>query len=132
MKAWARCASSLVVTLVALGCGGSPSVPAAPAAATPIASASAAPSASASDAAPNARVIEVKITRDKDDLVYKRVKIVFANPSAQPCEFAGYKVVWGKASKTVQDRGFTVPPGETRERTLKVHSDDGNFDALTS
>jgi hypothetical protein len=43
----------------------------------------------------------------------------------------GYTLSWGSAKKTIQLQGFTVPPGETRERWIKVGADDGDLAALT-
>lgn len=61
----------------------------------------------------------------------KRVRIVFDNPTATPCQVRGYTLRWGKAAKTMRDVGLTIPPGESRDRNLKVHPDDGDLEALT-
>jgi hypothetical protein len=43
----------------------------------------------------------------------------------------GYKVLWATRSKTVTLDDLTLPPGETRDRWLKVAPEDGDLDALT-
>jgi hypothetical protein len=71
---------------------------------------------------PSARVVAVEPGR---------AKVAFANPSGRPCRFVGYTLFWGSARKAIKIEGFTLPPGETRERWIKVGADDGDLAALT-
>jgi hypothetical protein len=103
-----------------------PAEPAAPPAASTAVPASAAPAAP--EAPPAARVTAVEV--GKESALYKRAKIVFQNPTKRACKFLGYKLVWAGASKAIQLEGLAVPPGETRERWLKVNPGDGDLDKL--
>jgi hypothetical protein len=67
----------------------------------------------------------------KESIPDARARVVFSNPTGRPCRFTGYKLTWPGATKTVKLDGFTVPPGETRERVLKVHPADGDLAKLT-
>jgi hypothetical protein len=42
-----------------------------------------------------------------------------------------YKLVWGGSSKEIKLEDLSIPAGETRERTLKVHPNDGDIKALS-
>lgn len=89
------------------------------------------PPASAAPAGgpPSARVVEVGPS--KESAPSSRAKVEFKNPGPKPCRFTGYTLSWGSSSKTIKLEGFTIPPGETRERSIKVHPDDGDLSALT-
>jgi hypothetical protein len=78
---------------------------------------------------PSARVVAV--TPSKESEPFSRAKIEFKNPGPKPCRFIGYKLLWGASSKTIELDGFTIPPGETRERSIRVHPNDGDLGALT-
>ncbi len=101
-----------------------------PAAAPPPASPPAAspPPAPAAEP-PSARVTAV--APSKEDIMYVRAKVVFSNPGRTPCRIAGYKLSWAGKSKAITLKDLTVPPGETRERWLRVNPDDGDLAALT-
>jgi hypothetical protein len=70
------------------------------------------------------------VVPSKEDLPYVRAKIIFSNPSSAACRVHGYKLVWGAASKAITLKDLTLPPGETRERWLKVSPGDGDLAAL--
>lgn len=83
-----------------------------------------------SDPKPTARVTAV--SPGKTDLAKgTRARILFENPGKRPCRVLRYKMSWGSHAKSVTLQDLTLPPGETRERWLKVSSDDGDLDALT-
>jgi hypothetical protein len=44
---------------------------------------------------------------------------------------SGYKLAWGSQSKAVTLKDLTLPPGETRERWLRVSAGDGDLAALS-
>jgi hypothetical protein len=71
------------------------------------------------------------IAPSKDDVAYVRAKIVFSNPGKGPCKIPGYKLSWAGKSKAIKLQDLTIPPGETRERWLKVSPEDGDMAALT-
>jgi hypothetical protein len=125
-------AALLAVAALPLACASPPppatpppgADPAAPAAAPPPPAAPAAPAPP-----PSARVTAVE--PGKDGKASARAKVVFSNPSGRPCRFVGYTLSWGSARKAITLEGFTLPPGETRERWIKVGADDGDLAALT-
>ena len=106
-----------------------PAAPAAPAAA-PVSPPSPPPAPVAAPAGdpPSARVVQV--VPSKDDVPYVRAQLLFSNPSSAACRVLGYKLVWGAASKAITLKDLTLPPGETRERWLKVSPGDGDLAAL--
>ena len=127
---------AILPTILILGCGASPASPASPqapaqaAAAAPAASAPEAPPAPAPVVAsepPSARVTAVAAAKEGG----MKAKIVFTNPSKRACRVTGYKLSWGAARKDIKLETFSVPPGEARERWLKVGADDGDLTALT-
>lgn len=88
-------------------------------------STAAAPPAAAPPAAPQKPSARVGAVEDsKTSVVYKRVKIVFENPTKAPCRITGYRLEVGAWHKDVKLDGLTLPAGETRDRWLKVHPDD--------
>lgn len=128
----------LIASLAAplLACGAAPAPAPAPATTSVESAPSAVPSASASAAAPppvekkaGARLAAVEM--GKESIPSKRAKIVFENPTSGPCRFTSYKLTWGASSKEIKLDGLTIPAGETRERWLKVHAEDGKLDDLT-
>jgi hypothetical protein len=124
----------VIVLLLALpACAAAPprSVPAAPSTeASEAPAAHAAPPAEApADATPTATVTAVAPA--KGDAKGLRARMLFSNPSKRTCRVLGYKATWGTRSKTVTLQDLTLPPGETRDRWLKVAPDDGDLDALT-
>lgn len=121
--------SALPLFVVALaGCASAP--PAEPAAPVTTAAPSAAPAAApAPEAPPSAKVIAVE--PGKESAPSARAKIVFENPTKRACRFLGYKMTWAGASKAIKLETLSIPPGETRERWLKVNAGDGDLAALT-
>ncbi len=117
---------SLLAPLLLLACSSPPppAAPPAPAAAPPPSAAPVAPVE-----VPSARVMAV--APSKDDTAYVRAKIVFANPTRGACRVLGYKLLWAGKSKAITLQDLALPPGETRERWLKVNPDDGDLAALT-
>jgi hypothetical protein len=73
----------------------------------------------------------LEVVPGKEDVPSVRAKILFSNPSAAACRVSGYKLVWGAQSKTVTLKDLTLPPGETRERWLRVSAGDGDLAALS-
>jgi hypothetical protein len=73
----------------------------------------------------------VEVVPGKEDVPSVRAKILFSNPSAAGCRVSGYKLVWGSQSKAVVLRDLTLPPGETRERWLRVAAGDGDLASLS-
>ena len=61
----------------------------------------------------------------------KRVKVVFANPTPHPCSITRYVLSWPNGSKPAQPESFRIPAGESRERWLVVHPNDGDLSSLT-
>lgn len=96
-----------------------PPSPAGPAAA-PSASSTAPPPAA--ERPPAGRVGAVDAS--KDAVMSLRVKIVFENPTKKPCRITGYRLTVGAWKKDVTLDGFDLPPGETRERWLRVNPED--------
>ncbi len=85
---------------------------------------------------PTARVVDVVASErggagKKLDTPFVRAKIIFENPGRGACRVLGYKLVWAGKSKAITLQDLTLPPGETRERWLKVSPDDGDLGALT-
>lgn len=113
----------LILCLALFACS-----PAAPPPAAAPAPAPAAPPPATAPEPPSARVIAVEPS--KESAQHVRAKIVFSNPSRVPCRVAGYKVTWAGKSKSITLDDLTLPPGETRERWLKVSPDDGDVAAL--
>jgi hypothetical protein len=114
-----------------LACAPAPP-PAAPPEAAPAATAPPAPSPAAPEPSappPSARVVDV--VPAKDDTRGVRAKIIFENPGRSACRVLGYKLSWAGKSKAITLQDLTLPPGETRERWLKVSPDDGDIAALT-
>jgi hypothetical protein len=84
-------------------------------------------SAAPAEERPSARVTEVKL----DDAARGRAKILFSNPSKHECRVSAYKLVWGARSKVISVQAVALPPGETRERWIKLDRDDGDLTAVT-
>jgi len=79
---------------------------------------------------PSARVATVEPSRDGG--LYLRAKILFKNPTTSPCRFTSYRLTWGASSKEIKlETPLVIPPGENRERWLKVHPEDGDLSDLT-
>jgi len=130
----------LVAALAPLGCGGAQSAPGSASvpvsvsvsasASAPAAGAGSTPAPAPKSKEPSARVIAIASSNtESGNLV--RAKIVFDNPTARPCQFKSYALSWAGARKEVKLDNFTIPAGETRERSLKVHPEDGKVEALT-
>jgi hypothetical protein len=79
---------------------------------------------------PTARITAIEPS--KESIPDMRVRIVFENPTAGPCSFKSYTLRWGKASKRIALEALTIPPGESRERSIKVHPADGDLGALSA
>jgi hypothetical protein len=78
---------------------------------------------------PSARVAAIEPARDGS--MSMRAKILFKNPTEHTCRFLGYRLTWGASSKEVKLDTLVIPPGENRERWLKVHPEDGDLSDLT-
>jgi hypothetical protein len=119
--------ASFVASLMA--CSSAP-VAAPPAVASPQATAPSAQAAAQAEERPSARVLGVSAPSATNKST--RVKIVFSNPTKRPCRVLGYKLVWGDKSKSITLQDLTIPPGETRERWLKIDADEGDVSGLTT
>jgi hypothetical protein len=121
---------ALLVPFALLACSSAPPPPAAPPETAAASPAPAAPPAAApaASAPPSAHVVDVVPTKGEP---FVRAKIVFENPGKSGCRVLGYKLLWAGKSKAITLGDLTLPPGETRERWLKVSPDDGDLAALT-
>jgi hypothetical protein len=118
-----------LLALALLACSSTPP-PAAPAPSPATSPAAPAPiAAPTADEPPSARVTAV--APSKESAPGARAKIIFSNPSKRACRVLGYKLTWAGKSKAITLESLTIPPGETRERWLKVSPDDGDLAALT-
>jgi hypothetical protein len=79
---------------------------------------------------PHAKVVEVQ--PGKDDPDGRRVRIEFFNPTKQTCEIQGYVLKWASSSKQMPLKDMRIPPGDSRQRFLLVHSRDGEVDRLVA
>ena len=129
-----RAPAVLTLVLVLTACSSAPppaatSEAAAPAAEAPAMTPPAGPAEAAAPAPPTeppgARVVAVEPS--KESVPYGRAKVEFTNPGTTPCRFESYKLSWGTSSKEIKLEDFTIPGGQTRERWLKVHPDDGDL-----
>jgi hypothetical protein len=66
----------------------------------------------------------------KESVPYARAKIELTNPGPKPCRFVSYKLSWGASTKEIELEGVSIPAGQTRERWIKVHPNDGDLGAL--
>jgi len=116
---------ALLLPLVLLACS-----PAAPAASSPpVPMGEPPPAAAPAEERPSARVTAVAGSRDNE--ANARAKIIFTNPAKRACRVLGYTLVWARNKKRITLQDLTLPPGETRERWIKVNPDDGDIAALT-
>ncbi len=122
-------------TLLTAGCTASAPQPAAapatppPAPATPTppspAEQAAAPAPAAESGNPSASVEEFAAEGDET-----RAKILFVNPTAHSCEFRSYTLIWPGGKKRVDAKAFHVSAGGKRERSLRIHKNDGDISSL--
>src|SRR5262245_58775883 len=96
---------------------GAPAAPAAPATAT------------SDDMPPSATITGV--LGSAEATAYMKVTAVFKNPSSRPCKLRRYTLVWSGGQKEIKLDDFSVPAGESRERTVRVHPEDGDLKTLT-
>ena len=128
---------------IGLSCGGSPppattgtppdasGAPTAAAPATPSsAAASTPPPGSASGGPPTARVLGVAVAQKADH--YTRVTISFTNPSDKPCNIQGYTLSWDQGSKDIPLEKFTLAPGKSETRAMRVHAGEGDISRLVT
>jgi hypothetical protein len=80
-------------------------------------------------AAPTAKVTEV--AGSKESTAYMKVTAVFSNPGTSPCSIPKYTLIWSGGTKEIKLDDFTIPPGSSRQRSVKVHPDDGDLKTLT-
>ncbi|MFT3772373.1 MAG: hypothetical protein QM820_43825 [Minicystis sp.] len=115
-----------------ISCGGAPPpAPATPAAAAPAGSAPAATPAPAAPvaAAPTVKVLGVAVS-DKGDH-FTRVTVSFTNPGGKPCKIASYTLAWPGGTKEFPLENFTLAPGQSQTRAMRVHPGDGDLTKLT-
>ena len=95
---------------------------------TPAPNAGESPSA-APDAAPSAQITEV--AGEPGKTAYMKVTAVFANPGARPCRISRYTLEWPGGTKEIQLDDFVIPAKESRQRSVKVHPDNGDLTKLS-
>jgi hypothetical protein len=102
---------------------------------SPTETASEAPSKGSSESSEfHAEVIEVRDVGESAP--HKSVKMRFANPSGKACEVTQYELTWPGGRKLVNGersssfKSFIVPAGEVRQRSLRVHTSDGETSSL--
>jgi hypothetical protein len=129
-----------MVLLVALSCAASPSPTTPSPDTTPAASGNApaqgsartaetgAPMQPAPNEAPRAKVTKAEIVAK--DQYYKRATVAFENPSPYACNITSYTLKWEGGKKEITLDAFSVPPGESRQRSVRVHADDGDLGKL--
>jgi hypothetical protein len=119
----------LLVAAMPLACAApSPAAsPAATAAAGSPASTTVASPPASPPISPTARILGALAAESGPDL---KVKLVFENMSPWACRFTSYKLRWGSSAKEIKLDGVTIPAGETRERSIKLHPDDGDLAAF--
>lgn len=120
----------MMVLLVLAGCGGgsgqAKAAPPGSSAPAPVPAASAREEPEA--AVPRAKIVE--IAASNESVMYYRVRISFDNPTPSSCRFTSYTLVWPGGRKTIEEKPFEIPPGGHRQRTLKVHPNDGDLAKL--
>jgi hypothetical protein len=120
-----------LIFVAAAGCA-SPPPPAAPAtapAATETSAAEPAPTAEPEPTTPYAKIIEIEPAGKRDADAH--VKMLFINPTSGDCRFHAYGVVWPGGKKSIDGKNFKVPAGGRRQRSLRVHADDGDLSTLS-
>ena len=70
------------------------------------------------------------VTRAAEGGTLHRVKIRFSNPTPSPCTFRAYTLVWTGGKKRVDGKNFVLPPGQRRQRSLRVDDKDGKLESL--
>ncbi len=61
-----------------------------------------------------------------------KVTALFTNPTSRPCRIPSYTLVWPGGTKEIRLDDFTVPPGQSMQRSVRVHPDDGDLGKLTA
>lgn len=85
------------------------------------------PSPAASEATgPVARIVEARGTPGDT----MKVVVIFENPTRAPCAIPTYTLRWPGGTKVIELGDFVIPPGETRQRSVKAHPDDGDLTSL--
>jgi hypothetical protein len=129
----AACFFGLVLVLSLASCRqGTSTPPAAPSPPPPPASVAASPPpAPRADgpSAPYATVASIDDSRDSPG--FKRVKIVFHNPMHRPCSVTRYVLTWPGGKKPAEPEPFQLAARDARERSLRVHPNDGDLSTLT-
>ena len=113
-----------------IGCGPAEKAPnlASPAAPPAAASSAPAPPPPPVAAKPTAKILGIEASKESG--AYHLVRIAFENPTPGPCKVQRYTVRWGNDAKSL-DTPFSIPAGESRERSAKIHPNDGDIEALT-
>src|SRR4051812_18925469 len=111
--------AALLLAAVPLACAAPPPATTPPS----TAAASTAPAAAPASPpiAPSAKILGAAALESGPDL---KVKILFENLSPWSCRFVSYKVSWASSSKEIKLDGVTIPAGQTRERSIKLHAND--------
>jgi hypothetical protein len=132
------CALSAALALIACGPTPGPAAPTAVVTSGPAPSAAAASSSTPSsaaespsepDAVPSAKITEV--AGEPGKTAHMKVTAVFTNPGSRPCRIARYTLEWPGGTKEIQLDDFVIPAKETRQRSVKVHPDNGDLTKLS-
>ena len=78
---------------------------------------------------PYAKILEIE-PPGKDD-ADGHVKMLFINPTGQDCRFHAYSVVWPGGKKRIDGKNFKVPAGGRRQRSMRIHPNDGDTSTLS-
>lgn len=124
--------SLFAVALLAVGCAAAPQPKPAEAPTAPAATASSATAAAGAEpaAAPASGPPSATVEGFSSEGEEMNAKILFANPTATACEFKSYTLVWPGGKKRVDAHEFHIPAGGKRERSLRLHKNDGDMSSL--
>ena len=59
-----------------------------------------------------------------------KVTVVFENATARPCKLPRYTLHWDGGTKEIPLDDFSIPPGQSRQRSVRVHPEDGDLTKL--
>ncbi len=72
------------------------------------------------------------VNTSHESAAFKRVKIVFHNPMHRPCSVTRYVLTWPGGKKPAELERFQLAARDVRERSLRVHPNDGDLSTLTT
>jgi hypothetical protein len=115
-----------VAALAASACSGGGTPPAT----SPAGSSAPAGEQAPTDPPPTATILQIKAD-DSGKAPSKKVSIEFKNAGRRTCRYLVYRLVWKDHIKEVDLDKFSIPPGQSRERSLRIHPEDGDLASLT-